>query len=77
GSCGWQNTEVDLVVALKPANFGNKAACRRNIRVNCEEIIDQGKSVNVEVANLCPGCGPGRMDLFPAAFQQLADLSVG
>ncbi|KAF9444761.1 hypothetical protein P691DRAFT_763111 [Macrolepiota fuliginosa MF-IS2] len=72
GSCGLQNTEADLVVALNPTDFNNKAACGRSIRVNY-----QGKSVNVQVVDLCPGCGPGGIDLSPAAFQQLADTSVG
>ncbi|KAF9447024.1 hypothetical protein P691DRAFT_776411 [Macrolepiota fuliginosa MF-IS2] len=72
GSCGIQNTQADFIVALNPNDFGGKAACGRNIRVNF-----QGRSVNVQVVDLCPGCGPGGVDLSPAAFQQLADLGVG
>ena len=39
--------------------------------------VDQGKSVTATVADLCPGCGAGGVDLTPVAFEQLADLSVG
>ncbi len=35
GSCGFVNTDADLVAALNPGNFANKAACGRNARVTC------------------------------------------
>ncbi len=36
-----------------------------------------GRSVTVTVADTCPSCGPGSVDLTPAAFLLLADLDVG
>ena len=36
-----------------------------------------GKTVTVTVADTCPGCAPGSVDLTPTAFQQLASLDVG
>ncbi|KAJ3576100.1 hypothetical protein NP233_g653 [Leucocoprinus birnbaumii] len=72
GACGLFNTNNDFIVALNPTDYNGGAACGRNIRVNY-----QGRSVTVTVRDLCPGCGPGGVDLSPAAFQQLADLSVG
>ena len=39
--------------------------------------VDQGKSVTVEVVDSCPGCGYYDLDFSPAAFEQLAPLSVG
>ena len=36
-----------------------------------------GKQVTVTVADTCPGCAPGSVDLTPTAFQQLASLDVG
>ena len=36
-----------------------------------------GKSVTVKVADTCPGCAPGSVDLTPAAFKKLASLDVG
>ena len=35
------------------------------------------KSVTVTVADTCPGCAVGSVDLTPTAFQKLAPLSVG
>ena len=36
-----------------------------------------GDDVTVTVADTCPGCAPGSVDLTPTAFQQLASLDVG
>ena len=36
-----------------------------------------GKTVTVTVADTCPGCAVGSVDLTPTAFQQLASLDVG
>ncbi|RDX42316.1 barwin-like endoglucanase [Lentinus brumalis] len=36
-----------------------------------------GKSVTVTVADTCPSCAPGSVELTPAAFLQLANLEVG
>ncbi|KAF5352820.1 hypothetical protein D9756_006164 [Leucocoprinus leucothites] len=72
GSCGETNTQFDFIAALNPTDFNNHAACGRNARVNY-----QGRSVTVRIVDLCPGCGPGGIDLSPAAFQQLADPGLG
>ncbi len=90
GSCGEFNVDTDLVAALNPADFASRGACNRIVRVNCMSFnlprehesswwsrADQGRSVTVRVVDLCPGCGPGGIDLTPAAFQQLASLDVG
>ena len=39
--------------------------------------LDQGRSVDVTVVDLCPGCQSGHIDLSQGAFQQLADLGLG
>jgi expansin (peptidoglycan-binding protein) len=38
---------------------------------------DQGKSVTITVTDRCESCGDTDLDFSPAAFAQLADLSVG
>ncbi|KAF8882843.1 riboflavine-aldehyde-forming enzyme [Infundibulicybe gibba] len=72
GACGDQNTANDLVVALNAPQYGNGENCRRNIRVTF-----QGRSVVAKVEDKCPVCVTGAIDLSPAAFNQLADPSVG
>ena len=39
--------------------------------------IDQGRYVDVTIADLCPSCAAGHIDLSEGAFAQLADLGVG
>ena len=46
--------------------------CGRKLKVTYQK-----KSVTVTVADTCPGCAPGSVDLTPTAFQQLAPLEVG
>ena len=36
-----------------------------------------GKSVTVTVADTCPSCAPGSVDLSPAAFHKLAPSEEG
>lgn len=38
---------------------------------------DQGKSVTVTVEDRCVGCAEDDLDFSPAAFDQLADESLG
>ncbi|KAF8182957.1 riboflavine-aldehyde-forming enzyme [Pholiota molesta] len=72
GACGVSNNANDFIVALSPAEYSSGANCGRDI-----EVQYQGKSVIVEVVDLCPGCASGSIDLSPAAFSQLADESLG
>ncbi|KAK7460919.1 DPBB1 domain-containing protein [Stygiomarasmius scandens] len=71
GACGFINTDSDFVVAVSSQIF-NSGLCNRRMNANY-----QGRSVQVTVVDSCPGCGAGDIDLSPAAFSQLADLSVG
>ncbi|KAF8880747.1 RlpA-like double-psi beta-barrel-protein domain-containing protein-containing protein [Infundibulicybe gibba] len=47
-------------------------SCGKNIR-----ITYKGKSVVAKVEDKCPECVFGAIDLSPAAFNRLADPSVG
>ena len=47
--------------------------CGRQMKITGPD----GKTVTVTVADTCPGCAPGSVDLTPTAFQQLASLDVG
>ncbi|KAL2143393.1 hypothetical protein VTI28DRAFT_10507 [Corynascus sepedonium] len=81
GACGMFNGDGDLVVALSHVDFdphtpnGNpnhNSLCGRRLRASYS-----GKSVEVTVVDRCPSCNSGDLDLSPAAFNHLADLSVG
>ncbi|KAI0745528.1 RlpA-like double-psi beta-barrel-protein domain-containing protein-containing protein [Earliella scabrosa] len=72
GACGTQHQNFELVAALSPPEYAAGANCGRRIRVSY-----QGRSVDVTVVDLCPGCQSGHIDLSQGAFQQLADLGLG
>ena len=46
--------------------------CGRKMRVTYGD-----KSIVVTVADTCPGCAVGSLDLTPTAFEQFAPLGVG
>ncbi|KAI0743745.1 RlpA-like double-psi beta-barrel-protein domain-containing protein-containing protein [Daedaleopsis nitida] len=72
GACGNQNQNSDFVAALSPTEYASGANCGRRIAVHY-----QGRTVDVTVADLCPSCAVGHIDLSQGAFQQLASLDVG
>ncbi|KAH6847738.1 RlpA-like double-psi beta-barrel-protein domain-containing protein-containing protein [Chaetomium sp. MPI-CAGE-AT-0009] len=81
GACGQNHGDGDLVVALSHADFdpstpggnpNNNPLCGRRLRASYS-----GKSVDVTVVDRCEACNSGDLDLSPAAFQALADLSLG
>lgn len=78
GSCGWTNSDSDMIVAVNHIQMANGANSNHN--PNCGRTIKvKGPkgSVTVKVVDTCPGCGSGALDLSPAAFEKIADLSAG
>ncbi|CEP18843.1 hypothetical protein [Parasitella parasitica] len=78
GSCGWESAESELIVALNIGQMENGANSNNN--PNCgRSITATGPkgSVTVKVVDTCPGCANGDLDLSPAAFEKIADLSAG
>ncbi|KAJ3824647.1 RlpA-like double-psi beta-barrel-protein domain-containing protein-containing protein [Lentinula raphanica] len=81
GACGIVNTEDDFIVAMSHIVYD---AYPGFTGTNCNPICNrpitvafQGKSVQVTVTDDCLVCGSNEMQLSPAAFAQLADLSEG
>ena len=81
GACGQVHTDAGLVVALSAplfdpytpnSNPNYNSLCNRRLRANYN-----GRSVDAIVVDRCLACATYDLDLSPAAFQQLADLSVG
>ncbi len=81
GACGMTNTDSQLVAALPAAQFDAATpAGNPNANPYCNkkmQVTTGGKSVVVTVVDRCAGCATGDVDLSPAAFDQLADPSVG
>ena len=91
GACGWSNNDSQYVVALGHQLFDSGDFCGRTLTATCKAYrcplyririwhdlhTDKGKSVTVEVVDRCAGCAEYDLDFSPAAFDQLADPSVG
>ncbi|KAL1928374.1 hypothetical protein VTP01DRAFT_2730 [Rhizomucor pusillus] len=78
GSCGWDNSESQLVAALNADQMGNGGNPNKNPKCGKKaKVTYKGKSVTVKIVDTCPTCSHGSLDLSPAAFKRLAPLSVG
>ncbi|KAI8368722.1 RlpA-like double-psi beta-barrel-protein domain-containing protein-containing protein [Blakeslea trispora] len=78
GSCGWTNSENDMIAALNHGQMANGANSNNNPNCGRSVSIKGPKgSVNVKIVDTCPGCASGDIDLSPAAFAKIADLSAG
>ncbi|KAI0056735.1 hypothetical protein BV25DRAFT_1547381 [Artomyces pyxidatus] len=82
GACGKTSSSSDLIVAVSTDVFNGfpGAGADPNANPICGKTITanfQGKSVTVEVVDECPGCAANDLDFSPAAFDQLADESLG
>ncbi|CAG8541596.1 14213_t:CDS:2 [Acaulospora morrowiae] len=79
GACGITSSSNDFIVALNKEQFdafpGNP-----NFNPFCGKQVDisfGGKTITCTVVDRCDGCLFGSLDLSPAAFQALADPSLG
>ncbi|KAJ8110714.1 hypothetical protein ONZ43_g5804 [Nemania bipapillata] len=69
GACGETNGNNDAVVALSAARSGD---CGKQIKIQHD-----GKTATATVVDKCAGCAEDSIDVSPAVFQQLAELSEG
>ncbi|KAI3754571.1 hypothetical protein L1987_54357 [Smallanthus sonchifolius] len=72
-----------MIVALNGGLFANKGACSRRYRVRCTGGTNAvphpctGKTVDVTVVDLCPGCAGDQIDLSQEAFAIIANPDAG
>ncbi|KAL0577335.1 hypothetical protein V5O48_004659 [Marasmius crinis-equi] len=73
GNCGWTNNDGDWIVALSlGSTYENGNHCGKQVRVTANGVTKQAT-----VADSCPGCGNGDLDMSPSFFQQFASLDQG
>lgn len=72
GACGSVNSDSAYIAAVSPSQYGGGSACGRNIRISAN-----GKSITVRVADLCPSCSYGHIDLSTGAFSALGSFGAG
>ncbi|GAA6054980.1 hypothetical protein JCM3770_000476 [Rhodotorula araucariae] len=74
GSCGTVHSDSDYIVALSYTQVDSGAHCGKKVLLT---NADNGKSVEATVADTCPGCEYGAIDLSEGAFLQLGTLAQG
>lgn len=73
GSCMFDASPDNLMVAaMNIADYDNASVCGECIELNGPE-----GTINVRIVDLCPGCGPGDIDLSREAFSLIADTIRG
>ena len=73
GNCSYPSPPAgQLYVALSPSEYGAAAACGSYLQVSGPD-----GSVTVEVADQCPECQAGHIDLSEQAFARIAPLNAG
>jgi len=73
GNCSFPFPPGDgLFVALSPSEYDSAAPCGSYL-----EVSGPDGSVRVEVADQCPPCASGHIDLSEAAFAKIAPLAAG
>jgi expansin (peptidoglycan-binding protein) len=78
GSCGWDNSASEMIVALNHGQMANGANPNKNPMCGKSISVTGPKgSVTVKVVDTCPGCSTGDLDLSPAAFNKIADPAKG
>lgn len=72
GSCGKTNTDSQMVAALNAPQMGSNKYCGKSATVT-----GPNGSVTVTIVDTCPECSSGSLDLSPAAFKKIGDVSAG
>ncbi|XP_023731750.1 EG45-like domain containing protein [Lactuca sativa] len=83
-SCfGFEDRGV-MILAANSGLFANRAACGDRYRVTCTGRTNDGvlnpctgRSVDVTVVDLCPGCAANQVDLSQEAFAVIANTDAG
>ncbi|KAL7342359.1 RlpA-like double-psi beta-barrel-protein domain-containing protein-containing protein, partial [Rhodotorula toruloides] len=73
GSCGTVHSDSDYIVAVNAAQM-NSGWCGKTVSIRNTAT---GASITATVADTCPGCGYGSLDLSTGAFNALGSESQG
>ncbi|BGP37885.1 hypothetical protein JCM10450v2_001821 [Rhodotorula kratochvilovae] len=73
GSCGNYASDSDYIVAVNAAQM-NSGLCGKTVKIT---NTANGKTITARVADTCPGCGYGSLDLSEGAFGALGSYSSG
>ncbi|CAD6888828.1 unnamed protein product [Tilletia controversa] len=71
GACGQWHKNSDMIVAISGSAF-KMSMCGRTVAVT-----SRGKTIYAQVADECPGCPRGSLDISRGMFGRWASLDVG
>ncbi|GAA5898217.1 hypothetical protein JCM8208_000186 [Rhodotorula glutinis] len=74
GSCGKVNSDSAYIVAMNSPQVAGGSHCGQYVTVT---NTANGKSVRAQVADTCPGCSYGSLDLSLGAFKAIGNLDTG
>ncbi|KPV75755.1 uncharacterized protein RHOBADRAFT_13548, partial [Rhodotorula graminis WP1] len=73
GSCGNYASDSDYVVAVNAAQM-NSGWCGRTVKITNKA---NGATITAKVADTCPGCSYGSLDLSTGAFGAIGNYDTG
>ncbi|KAI8086756.1 uncharacterized protein BX664DRAFT_366151 [Halteromyces radiatus] len=73
GSCGKEDNDDELVVAVNQPQMKNGANPNQNPECEKKVIItgEQGKSTTARIVDTCPTCPRGNLDMSPKVFKTI------
>ncbi|GAA5899440.1 RlpA-like double-psi beta-barrel domain-containing protein [Sporobolomyces salmoneus] len=74
GSCGQVNGDYSMIVALNAPQRSENSHCGQWVTI---KNTQNGKTVSAKVADTCPGCSYGSLDLSMGAFAAIGDYDQG
>ncbi|XP_076921756.1 EG45-like domain containing protein [Bidens hawaiensis] len=83
-SCYGNQDRGVMIMAANSGLFNNRGACGNRYRVSCTGRTNlgvlqpcTGRTVDVTVVDLCPGCASNQIDLSQEAFAVIANPDAG
>ncbi|KAI3484163.1 hypothetical protein L1887_52869 [Cichorium endivia] len=68
GACGWTNSGSDFIVAMNAPEWAGGAHCGQTVTITNNK---NGNTQTAQVADLCPGCSWGSLDMSTSLFSAL------
>ncbi|EST06192.1 Barwin [Kalmanozyma brasiliensis GHG001] len=68
GACGWTNSGSDFIVAMNAPEWAGGSHCGQTVTITNNQ---NGNTQTAQVADLCPGCSWGSLDMSTGLFSAL------
>lgn len=70
GACGWTNSGSDFIVAMNAPEWDGGSHCGQMVTITNQQ---NGNTQTAQVADLCPGCSYGSLDMSTGLFSALSN----